>query len=134
MLVLKPFLGRPRTTLGCSPPLDAREPLTRGTPQSIIPEPRNSSVELSLQGWSGTPPFRDSSAQAFIDRGIARVRGFQASKGGENPRVVLGRADLLFPPLVNKVQNKGTQGVRARYDAELPPYISIVRCHSRPVI
>ena len=24
--------------------------------------------------------------------------------------------------------NKGTQGVRARYDAELPPIISIVRC------
>ena len=26
--------GWPRTTLGCSPPLDAREPLTRGIPQS----------------------------------------------------------------------------------------------------
>ena len=26
----------------------------------------------------------------------------------------------LFPPLVNEVQNKGTQGVRARYGAELP--------------
>ena len=33
---------------------------------------------------------------------------------------------LLFPPLVNEVQNKGTQGVQARYDAELPPFISIV--------
>ena len=28
------FSGRPRTTLGFSPPLDAREPLTRGIPQS----------------------------------------------------------------------------------------------------
>ena len=41
---------------------------------------------------------------------------------------------LLFPPLFNKVQNKGTQGVQARYDTELPPFMSIVRCPSRPVI
>ena len=41
---------------------------------------------------------------------------------------------LLFPPLLNKVENKGTQGVWARYDAELPPIISIVRHPGRPVI
>ena len=41
---------------------------------------------------------------------------------------------LLFPPLVNKVQNKGTQGVQARYDAELPPFISIVRHPGRPIL
>ena len=41
---------------------------------------------------------------------------------------------LLFPPLLNKVENKGTQGVRARYGAELPPFISIVRYPGRPVI
>ena len=41
---------------------------------------------------------------------------------------------LLFPPLLNKEQTKGTQGVRARYDPELPPIISIVRCPGRPVI
>ena len=41
---------------------------------------------------------------------------------------------LLFPPLLNNVQNKGTQGVQARYGAELPPFISIVRCPGRPVI
>ena len=41
---------------------------------------------------------------------------------------------LLFPPLLNKVENKGTQGVRARYDTELPPIISIVRHPGRPVI
>ena len=29
---------------------------------------------------------------------------------------------------------KGTQGVRARYDAELPPFISIVRFPGRPVM
>ena len=40
----------------------------------------------------------------------------------------------LFPTLFNEVQNKGTQGVRARYGAELPPIISIVRCPGRPVI
>ena len=41
---------------------------------------------------------------------------------------------LLFPPLLIKVENKGTQGVRARCGAELPPFISIVRCPGRPVI
>ena len=41
---------------------------------------------------------------------------------------------VLFPPIVNKVQNEGTQGVRARYCAEFPPLISIVRCPGRPVI
>ena len=41
---------------------------------------------------------------------------------------------LLFPPLLNNVENKGTQGVRARYGAELPPFISIVRYPGRPVI
>ena len=40
----------------------------------------------------------------------------------------------LFPTLFNEVQNKGTQGVRARYGAELPPIISIVRYPGRPVI
>ena len=30
---------------------------------------------------------------------------------------------LLFPTLLNKVQKEGTQGVRARYDAELAPVI-----------
>ena len=40
----------------------------------------------------------------------------------------------LFPTLLNEVQNKGTQGVRARYGAELPPIIPIVRNPGRPVI
>ena len=40
----------------------------------------------------------------------------------------------LFPTLLNEIQNKGTQGVRARYGAELPPIISIVRYPGRPVI
>ena len=40
---------------------------------------------------------------------------------------------LLFPPLLNKGQNKGTQGVQARYGAELPPFISIVWYPGRPV-
>ena len=41
---------------------------------------------------------------------------------------------LLFPPLLNNVQNKGMQGVQARYGAELPPFISIVRYPCRPVL
>ena len=32
---------------------------------------------------------------------------------------------LLFPPLLNKVQNKGTQGVQARYGAELSPGVDL---------
>ena len=41
---------------------------------------------------------------------------------------------LLFPPLLHNVENKGKRGVRARYGAELPPFISTVRCPGRPVI
>ena len=41
---------------------------------------------------------------------------------------------LLFPPLLNKVPNKGTRGVQVRYGAELPPFISIVPYPARPVI
>ena len=41
---------------------------------------------------------------------------------------------LLLPTVLNKVQNKGTQGVRARCDAKLPPFISIVQCPGRPVM
>ena len=40
----------------------------------------------------------------------------------------------LFPTLLNEIQNKGTQGVRASYGAELRPIISIVRYPGRPVI
>ena len=36
--------------------------------------------------------------------------------------------------LLHKVQNEGTQGVQARYGAELPPFISINRCPGRSVI
>ena len=54
---------------------------------------------------------------------------------GHDPPPAPGRLKtLLFPPLLNKVQNKGTQGVQARYGAELPPLISIVWCPGRPVI
>ena len=41
----------------------------------------------------------------------------------------------LFPkPYESKHKNKGMRGVRARYDAVLPPNISIVRHPGRPVI
>ena len=45
-----------------------------------------------------------------------------------------GLKPFLFQPLVNKVQNKGMQGVRARYDAGLSPFISTPRHPGRPVI
>ena len=41
---------------------------------------------------------------------------------------------LLLPPLLNKVRNKGAQGVQARYGAELHPFISLVRYPGRLVI
>ena len=41
--------------------------------------------------------------------------------------------DRAKAPL-NKVQNKGTQGVQARNDTELPPFISIVRHPGQPII
>ena len=41
---------------------------------------------------------------------------------------------LQLPPLLNKVQNKGTQGVQARYGAELPPLNSPLSSTPRPVI
>ena len=44
---------------------------------------------------SGIPQFRDSSAQALVDSRIPRVRGSQASRGGQDPRVVLGEPDIL---------------------------------------
>ena len=54
--------------------------------------------------------------------------------GNDPPSAPRSLKALLFPALLNKVGNKGTQGVRARYDAELLPIISIVRCPGRPVI
>ena len=54
---------------------------------------------------------------------------------GNDPLPVPGSLKaLLLPPLLNKAHNKGTQGVQARYGAELPPIISIVRHPGRPVI
>ena len=41
---------------------------------------------------------------------------------------------LLFAPILNKVQNKGTRGVPVRHGEELPPFISMVRYPGRPVI
>ena len=57
---------------------------------------------MSLEGWSVSAQeflgseisrLRNLSTEAFL-----RVRGSRASKGGEHPRVVLGRADRLSAP------------------------------------
>ena len=115
--------GRPRTTLGCSPLLDAWEPLTRGIPQS-----RNSWAEETL-GWGlrqqGWVPTRGI-PQEFIDWGIPQVRSCRASKGGEHLRVVLGQpkwrkfraVPRLYPlrSLVCTLFNKG----RSRRAFRLP--------------
>ena len=53
--------------------------------------------------------------------------------GNDPPPAPRSLKALLFPALLNKVENKGTQGVRARYDVELPPIISIVRYPPDPI-
>ena len=47
--------------------------------------------------------------------------------GNDPPLAPGNRKAPLCPPLLNEVQNEGTQGLQARYGAELPPIISIVR-------
>ena len=54
--------------------------------------------------------------------------------GNDPPPTPGSLTALLFPPLLNEEQNKGTQREQARYGGELPPFISIVRCPGRPVI
>ena len=65
----------------------------------------------------------------FLDTEYDRAK--VPSYNGNSPNIL---KTLLFRPLVNKVENKGTQGVRARYDAEYPPLISIVWGPGRPII
>ena len=92
--------ARPRTTLGCSPPLDAREPPTRG-----IPQPINSWAEKSLN--QGIPQLRLTiplgSAQGALNRGVPRLRnlsaeGFLGSGVFGHPRVVSIQAWFLAGP------------------------------------
>ena len=44
------------------------------------------------------------------------------------------KSPSVSTPIKQKVQNKATQEVRARYDAELHPFVSIVQCPGHPVI
>ena len=87
------LLGWPRTTLGCSPPLDARELLTRG-----IPQPRNSwrVPELILT----VPVGSDTEA---LNPGIPQLRNFSTeeflgSGAPEHPRVVSIQGWFLAGP------------------------------------
>ena len=65
----------------------------------------------------------------FVDTEYERAK-VSPYKANDPPPSPGNLEALLFPPLVNKVQNKVTQG----YDAELPPFISNVRHPGRPVI
>ena len=77
------------------------------------------------------PPFHYPLSKLDTEYDQAKVPPYN----GDDPPPAPGSLKvLLLPPLLNKVQNKGTQGVRARYDAELPPIISIVWYPGRPVI
>ena len=71
--------------------------------------------------------------QTFFDPEYDRAK-VPPYNGNDPPPAPGSLKALLFPPLLNNVENKGTQGVRARYGAELPPFISIVRYPGRPVI
>ena len=84
--------------------------------------------------WSWEPPTaprtpKKSKFDTEYDR--ANVPPYN---GNDPPPAPGSLKRSLFPTLLNEVQNKGTQGVRARYGAELPPFISIVRYPGRPVI
>ena len=71
--------------------------------------------------------------RSFVDTEYDRVK--VPPYNGDDPPPAPGSLKApLIPPLLNEVQNKGTQGVQARYGAELPPIISIVRYLGRPVI
>ena len=85
-------------------------------------------------------------SQAIVDcKGIAHLAALKIDteydrakvppyNGNDPPPAPGSLKCFLFPTLLNEVQNKGTQGVRARYGAELPPIISIVRYPGRLVI
>ena len=78
--------------------------------------------------------FPNPLKQAFFDTEYDRAKG-PPYNGHDPPPAPGSLKALLFPPLLSKVQNKGMQGVQnLRYDAELPPIISIVRHPGRPVI
>ena len=69
----------------------------------------------------------------FFDTSYDRAK-VPPYNGNDPPPAPGSLKALLFPPLLNNVENKGTQGVRARYGAELPPFISIVRYPGCPVM
>ena len=54
--------------------------------------------------------------------------------GGSKIDTEYDRKSPSASTLIKQCTNKGTQGVRARYGAELPPFISIVQCPGRPDI
>ena len=97
------FLGRPRTTLGCSPPLDAQELLTRGIPQSM------SSWGLPEVGL--TIPV--GSAQGALNRGIPQLRNFSTEEFlgwgvPGHPRVVRIQGWFLAGPKFGQNQHSCT--------------------------
>ena len=58
---------------------------------------------------------------------------FPLHKGNDPLPAPGGLKTLLLPTLLRKTQTKGKQGVRARHDTELPPFMPIVRHPGRPV-
>ena len=95
-----------------------------------------------FRGFGASRRPATSQAQHFLPRPLCRnIIGTEYDRAkvllcnGNDPRPPPGSLEaLLLPRLLNKVQNKGTQGARARYSAELHPFISIVRYPGRPVI
>ena len=96
-----------------------------------------------LQTGAWAPHFRESRAKILPGKTGLLSADFDTEydrakvppyNGNDPPPAPGSLKRSLFPTLLNEVQNKGTQGVRARYGAELPPIISIVRYPGRPVI
>ena len=74
--------------------------------------------------WLVLPRYEATNLGVFVLRHFALISPY--SNGAVQIRVGLELAETVL--------NKGTQGLRARYGAELPPFISIVWCPGRPVI
>ena len=85
------------------------------------------------------PKFRGADSPSKFRVGVSENPSLHRQSkvpphNGNDRRSLVVQNALPPAPLFEKIQNKGTQGVRAWYDAELPPFMSIVQNPGRPVI
>ena len=117
------------TFVGYFAPTCYRDP---GWPDPEFPQKKNRKMPSGPKLWN-LKKIPSEYQKNFPKREFFRIFGTEYDRAkvppynGNDPPPAPGNLKaLLFPPAsVNKVQNKGTQGVRARYDAELPLCIYI---------